>query len=138
MEVFSFYLFSSGRSFWEVIIMFVLFAIIVCGAYYVTYFIAKAQQGTRRNNNMKIVEAISVGQNKSLQLVRLGGKYVVIGVSKTQITAITTLEEEELILPENIDGKNNLPFKSVLDKFRRIESKVDVNRGEEQNETKDE
>lgn len=138
MKLYYFFLISSDKSEWRVIILFVLFAVIIVGAYYATYFIAKVQQGTKRNNNMRIIEAISVGQNKSLQLVRLGDKYVVIGVTKTQITSIITLEEDELELAVQSDSKNNFSFKSVLEKIRHKEEKVELDRGEEHHETKDE
>jgi len=132
-DQFLFILTTSNNSGLKVILLFIVFVLIIAAAYYVTYYIAKIQQGSKKNSNLQIVEAISIGPQKSLQLVRTGNKYVVIGVTKGNIQLLQTLGEDDVII--NQDTPNATPFKQILDKYRKDEPR---DSGEDHHETKDE
>ena len=109
---------TGSKSGLQVIFLLVLFAIIVAVAYYATYYISKFQQGNKRNGNLQIIEAISVGSQKSIQIVRIGKTYAVIGVTKTHIEFIQTLSAEDLIINKEDPLQSVVPFKQILNQYR--------------------
>jgi flagellar protein FliO/FliZ len=125
----------SDRSELEVIFLFVLFAIIIAAAYYVTYYVAKFQKASKNNNNLQIVEAISVGPGKSIQIVRVGNKYIVIGVTKGNIQLLQTLGLDDICENSNKNSQSIIPFKQILNKYKMGKPK---DSGEDHHESKDE
>ncbi len=94
----------------EMLFLLILFLIIIIAAYYVTYVIARVQKGTRTNKNLEIIEVISLGQSKYLELIRIGTQYVVVSVTKQHIETVLTLTKEELVLLEDNQKAENTPF----------------------------
>jgi len=125
----------SDRSGLQVILLFVLFAIIIAAAYYVTYYVAKFQQKSKDYNNLQIIEAISVGPGKTIQIVRVGNKYVVIGVTKGNIQYLQTLGPDDINDHSSKNSQSIIPFKQILNKYK-IGKPEDS--GEEHHESKDE
>lgn len=124
-----------GRSDLQVIFLFVLFAIIIAAAYYVTYYVAKLQQKSKDHNNLQIIEAISVGPGKSIQIVRVGNEYVVIGVTKGNIQLLQTLGPDDISEHSNKNSQGVIPFKQILNKYKMGKPK---DSGEDHHESKDE
>ena len=125
----------SDKSELQVIFLFVLFAIIIAAAYYVTYYVAKLQQKTKVNNNLQIIEAISVGQGKSIQIVRVGNKYVVIGVTKGTIQLLQTLGPDDISYDIGKNKQSVISFKEILNKYKMGKPE---DTGEDHHESKDE
>lgn len=46
-------------------------------------------------NNIRVYDRLALGQNKSLVIVRVGVRWLVLGVADQQITLVTELSEEE-------------------------------------------
>lgn len=124
---------SESRSVSSIIGLLLVFCIIIVGAYVVTYYIARFQKGVQHQRNLQIIEAISIGQSKNLQLVRMGSKYAVIGTSRNSIQVLMTLDREDLLLQDDIEKQSTIPFKQILAKY-----KLDKNRenGNDNDETK--
>lgn len=125
---------TGSRSQLQVIFLFILFAIIVFAAYYVTYYVAKFQQKSKMNNNLQIIEAISVGPGKSIQIVRTGNEYVVIGVTKGNIQLLHTLGPDDLKVDSENDKQSVIPFKQILSKYKIAKPE---DSGEDHHESKD-
>ncbi|MCL2617145.1 MAG: flagellar biosynthetic protein FliO [Defluviitaleaceae bacterium] len=98
------------------IVYFVLvFAAVVALTVVSTKWIAGTRYRRASAGNLQIVESIAVGQQAYLQLVRVGSKYIVIGVSRGNVSFVCEVEESEVTLPEI-----KMPGESVvLDKFER-------------------
>lgn len=94
--------------------MLLVFFIILFAAYYASRSIGKIQTGKGKEGNLTIVEVMSVGPQKTIQIVRTGNKYMVIGVTKDHITFIRELTAEDLSLSEEEGSK---VFSKVLDKM---------------------
>lgn len=110
-----------------------MFFLILFGAYWTSRYAAKFQSGRTLGRNMTIIEAISVGPQKTLQIVRVGKTYMVVGVSRDRITLVREMDASELNIPE---GESSVPFGSILEKIVRRQkggqSHTEI--GEEQNE----
>ena len=86
--------------------MLVAFAVIVAAAYYVSKYFSKYALKTRENSNIKVVE--------------VGGRYILIGITKTNISLISEVDADKI--------KANLPveterfsFKEFLDRAKSKE-----------------
>lgn len=69
------------------------------------------------NRNLQIIEGLGVGIQSSVQIIRSGDKYFLIGVTKEKITFLTELDKDSVKLHEtkNILTDNN--FSNILKRF---------------------
>jgi len=102
-----------GRFFY----MAVVFVVILVLAYYSTKLVAAAKFSKRGSHNVQIVESVHVGFQSSIQLVKAGSKYFLIGVSKERVTFLTQVDEDGLSFDDAADIKNNIPFEKYLNKL---------------------
>ncbi len=87
---------NTGAAVLQIAYVLVLCILIFVGAYYTSRFIANLQNTTSKASNMKILEAISLGPQKTLQLIKIGKEYILIGVSKDTVTFVKEISEEKL------------------------------------------
>lgn len=105
--------------FFTVIVLFVL----VLGITYVTTkWIANYQKISGKGKNLESIEVHRLTNNKYIQIVRAGNKYLVIAVCKDTVTMLTELEESEVQHME-ITETGNLQFKDILEKMKNLKSK---------------
>ena len=99
----------------ELLSLIVIFVIVLVVCYFTTRFVAGRQVVQKRIGNFEVIETFPIAQNKYLQLIKMGTKYIVISVAKESITYITELNEEDVCQVQKnstiISGKN---FKEVL------------------------
>lgn len=88
---------SSGSLIGAIVIL-VLFILILFGAYFTTRFLGNIQMNRTKDSNLKVIEAIQVGPGKTIQLIKAGEKYFIIGVTKDQITHLADIEADLLNL----------------------------------------
>lgn len=77
---------------YRIAIILLLFCLIVVGFYYLSRWLGRWQHGRQAVKNIQIIEALYVGPQKSLQIVRVGKTFFLIAVSKTDIHLIKELE----------------------------------------------
>lgn len=99
---------------------FVLFLFVCVLTYYTARFVAAYQKNGMRATNIEALEAYRISNNKYIQIIRIGEKYLAIAVCKDTVTVLCELTEDEII-PVN-QGKNSVPvdFKEILGKVKRI------------------
>ena len=66
--------------------------------------------------NIEVIETCRLSQTKYIQIVRVGAKYLVIGVCKDTITMLASLDETELEFPESTE-KSSESFQEI---FQRV------------------
>jgi len=117
---------NSLQSLFELLGLILIFVIVLVVCYYTTRFVAGRQLVQKKMGNFEIVETFAIAQNKYLQLIRMGNKYVVISIAKDSIAYITELDETEVCqIQKNatVSGKN---FKEILSGFtKKTEEKKD-------------
>ena len=109
--------YDSSSSWLQLLGTLLLFLFIVVICFYTTKYVAGRQIKQMRNSNFRVIDTYRVTTNKYLQLINIGKQYVVIAVTKDNISVITTLNEEEITLPE--DGKPATNFKDLLSELTR-------------------
>ena len=110
---------NSLQSLFELLGLILIFVIVLVVCYYTTRFVAGRQLVQKKMGNFEIVETFAIAQNKYLQLVRMGNKYVVIAIAKDSISYVTELDENKVCqIQKNaaVSGKN---FKEILSGFTK-------------------
>ena len=105
---------SSIQSLFELLGLILIFVIVLVVCYFTTKFVAGKQLVQKKIGNFEIVETFALAQNKYLQLIRMGNKYVVISVSKDSVTYITELEENEICQIPKSTPMSGKSFREVL------------------------
>lgn len=111
----------------DLITVLAIFLFVLALTYYVTRWIAGYQKTKTAQGNLSVIEAVRVSNNQYIQIVRVGtDKYLVVGVSKDQMTLLTTLTEEEL---RALPGQGERPrdaaagFSDILEEFKKKHAK---------------
>ncbi len=115
---------STLDSYVQFITVLILFVFVLAVTYVTTRWIANYQKGKAAGSNLEIVEAMRVSNNKYLQIVRAGSKYLIIGVGKDEIHMLGELSEDELVVLKK-KSSEGMDFGSILDKFKKQSGKSD-------------
>jgi len=105
---------NSIQSLFELLGIILIFVIVLVVCYYTTRFVAGRQLVQKKIGNFEIIETYPLSQNKYLQLIRMGNKYVVLSVAKDTVNFVTEIEESEVCqMPKTttVPGKS---FKEIL------------------------
>lgn len=114
---------SGLDNFLQLIGVLLIFAFVLVITYFTTKWIAGYQKKQLVNKNLRVVETLKITNNKFVQIIEAGDRYLVIGLGKDEIHLLATLSEEQMkALPEDIpsfDKKDfGESFQEVLDKFK--------------------
>lgn len=99
----------------RLVTVFIIFLVVLAAAWLVTKWVAGYQKGQMARGNIEVVETCRLSQTKYIQIIRVGGRYLVIGICKDTITMLTSFEETELDLKET--EKEQETFQEV---FQRV------------------
>ena len=103
----------------ELIGLILIFAVVLVVCYFTTRFVAGRQMAQKKMGNFEVVETFAIAQNKYLQLIRMGNKYVVISVAKDTVNFVTELDESEVCHVQTEPSFQGKSFKEILSKFSK-------------------
>ena len=103
----------------QLISLIIVFVIMLVAVYYTTRWLAKSGVIQPRTENISIVETYRVAPNRHIQIVKIGTKYVAIGVGKEEIAYLTELEEDSLHFKPVPDMNETPSFKDILKKLQK-------------------
>lgn len=115
---------SSGwDSFFQLVGVLLIFLFVLVITYVVTKWIAGYQQGIMANKNIQVIETFRVNNNKFIQIIQVGKKYLAISVCKDTIQVLTELTEEQLIWMPSSEEKSksntNENFQEILNSLKK-------------------
>ncbi len=113
--------FSKWDSFFQLIGVLLIFLFVLAITYVTTRWIGQYQQGMMQNKNIQVVETFRVSNNKFIQIIQVGKKYLVISVCKDVVNILTELTEEDLVLmpsQEERGVKVNENFQQIFTKLK--------------------
>lgn len=104
---------SSG---WQLVGIFILFLFILGATYLTTKIVGGVKFNQMKNSNFRVIETYRITQNKFLQLVKIGNKYIVLAIGKDNINFIAELQEDEIL---NLDqmSKSKENFSTIMSKL---------------------
>ncbi len=85
-------------------------------------WIARYQKGMAHNRNIRVIETFRVSNNKFIQIIQVGTKYLAISICKDTMHLLTELTEEQLLqIPsdgEDAPNGRKGQFQDILDGLR--------------------
>ncbi|MDD4112080.1 MAG: flagellar biosynthetic protein FliO [Herbinix sp.] len=109
--------FSTTNNVLQLLGLVLLLIVILIAAYYTSKFVGRYKMGQLKNSNIQVIEAYRISTNKMLQIVKISNKYLVLAISKDNITCITELDESEVLAHEiNEDEKQS--FRHIFEKIK--------------------
>lgn len=93
------------------------------------------------NRSIKIVEYISIAQDKQLMIVTVGSKKMLLGVTPNAVTKVCDLDDEDIVLPESeLEGEESSFMKSLKKAFaerNKVSAETVENKEDGRNEKND-
>ena len=117
-----------AESFTQFLTVILVFVFVLAATYFTTRFVGSYQKTRSAGRNFEVIETCKVTNGKYLQIVKIGEKYVVIGIGKDSITSICELSPED-IKDKRESEPADFSFRSFLDKARNS-----IKKGENNNE----
>ncbi|MGB9779308.1 flagellar biosynthetic protein FliO [Caldanaerobacter sp.] len=106
-------------SYWIQLIWYlVAFFLVIGAAFYITRFIGQASVKFSQSHNIELLDFASLGRDKGLFIVRVGGRVILIGVTNNSITYLLDLEEQKLNFEKSKSFASD--FNVSLEKFRKF------------------
>lgn len=105
---------SRSDSFAQLLTVLLIFVVVLGATALTTKWIAGYQRELGRSGNIELKDAVRLGNNKYLQIVRVGEKYVAIAVCKDTVTVLCEIPEEQIRKSEEMHGTAKNSFQDVL------------------------
>ncbi len=118
------FLYTSGSSLGQLIVVLISFVVILILTYYTTRWVAGYQKSKTFTQNLSIQETLRLPNNKYIQLIKAGeDTFYVIGIGKDTVTHLGTLSKDDLKTISESEA-NDVPtpkgdFKEILDRFKQ-------------------
>ena len=96
----------------------ILFLLVLAITWFVTRWMAGYHRGRISNTNIEVLDMISLSNNKYIQIVRVGQKYLAVAICKDTVTMLSEIPEEDLSFPEGSLGSAST-FRDVLAKIQK-------------------
>lgn len=109
----------------QLFVVLIMFLFVLALAYLTARFAGRFQSSIQSRSNIRVIETARIGNNKYVQILKIGGHYVAVGVGKDTITLLTPLDEDELNL-ESLDDKTKGSFKDILSQLQKKKDENDT------------
>jgi flagellar biosynthetic protein FliO len=114
---------AGSRVLWLIFKIVAFLSLVVLGIFGVTKLLQKSGLAPANNEFMSLHTSLPIGQNQFLRIVRVGKKYIVIGVSSESINHICEINDPEIIQDLRLtdgnekDGEAESGFSKILSRF---------------------
>lgn len=116
--------FSEWESFFQLIGVLLIFLFVLAITYITTRWIGQYQQGMMQNKNIQVVETFRVSNNKFIQIIQVGKKYLVISVCKDVVNVLSELTEEDLVWKPSQEERGVKVNENFQQVFSRLKDKI--------------
>lgn len=106
--------------------VFIIFLFVLAITYFSTKVIAGIEKKRMICGNMELLDALRISNNKYLQIVKIGERYLCIAVCKDTVTMLLELKKEDIkeIRPESMPVDFQVLFDKVKKKAGFMEEKT--------------
>ena len=107
-----------AESFTQFLTVILVFVLVLGITYLTTRFVGNYQKARSVNRNFEVIETYRITNGKYLQIVKIGERYVVIGIGKDNVTSICELSADDIKPATESSGLGADAFRSLFDKAR--------------------
>ncbi len=110
----------------SVIFTFIAAIVIIYLSYLASKYIGKGMGKLQNSRYMRLIDQITVGQERHIAVLQVGDRYLLVGITAGQINILSEIREEDLLplSPESEgEGKKVPDFKTFVDKFSDVTKK---------------
>lgn len=104
---------SGAGSYAQFITVLLIFVVVLGITAWTTRWIANYQKQQNVNENIQVIETTRIANNKYIQIIRAGEKYMVIAVCKDTVTMLGEIPEEQL---KEKTPAQSFSFRELLEK----------------------
>lgn len=100
--------------------------IVIYLSYLFSKYVGRGINQSSASRYMRLVDRITVGQDRHIAIMQVGEKYLLVGITAGQITVLADLKEEDLLLLSPGDGNGGmktLDFREWMNKIHGITKK---------------
>ena len=108
-----------AESFTQFLTVILVFLLVLVMTYFTTRFVGNYQKARSVNRNFEVIETYRITNGKYLQIVKIGEKYVVIGIGKDNITSICELSADDIKPVTESSFQSTDAFRSIFEKARK-------------------
>ena len=123
---------GSLNSYIEFITVLVIFVLVLGATALTTRWISGYQKKQAGLCNIEIIDTARIGNNKFIQIVKIGNTYKVVALGKDEVTYLGDISEDEIHRPEPVSFGDS--FKSLLSKYNKNSISEDVESKDDDNE----
>ena len=119
---------ASMESFLQLMSALLIFAFVLLITYFTTRWVGSYQKIRMKSKNLQIIESLSVGNNKTICLLKTGTEYLVVAIGKDEIHPLATLKEEQLsdfsfLEEETVSSVSGESFQEIFGQLKEKMSK---------------
>lgn len=109
---------------WSVIVTFAAAVLIIYFSYLFSRYVGKTMNKSSSSNYMRLIDQITVGQDRNIAIMQAGDKYLLVGITAGQINLLREMSEEELIQISPDETQTRTPdFKEMMEKLGNFKKK---------------
>ena len=101
----------------------VLFIVVLIATWLTTRYIAGVQKGKLSGSNFETVDTFRLSQNKYVQIIRIGHRYLAVAVCKDTVTVLCELQEDEITFRDEVFTQKAVSFEDFFNKAKEIAGK---------------
>ena len=108
---------SSLKSIGQLICVVFLFLFVLALAYIAARIAGSFQSNAlNKNSNIQVIEVFRLSNNKIIEIVKIGNRYLALAICKDDVTVLTELDKSEI--KEKETSLKPIDFNSILDKMK--------------------
>ncbi len=123
---------DSANSYLQFMTVLIMFVFVLAITYFTTKWIAGYQQSKGAGANLEVIESFRLADNKYVQIIRVGQKYLAVAIGKDSVTMLTEVPEDQLTFSSSAKNEQ-LGFKELFEKIQKktiLEKENDRNKNE--------
>lgn len=108
----------AGNSYLQMLTVLVIFVLVLGATAWTTKWVADYQKKQADQGNITLLDACRIGNNKYIQIVRVGEKYLALAICKDSVTVLCEIPEEQLKL---MSREGSSAFSDIMKKMMKKE-----------------
>ena len=124
----------------QLLTVILLFVVVLGATWLTTRYVAGVQKGKMKGSNFEVVDTFRLTQNKYVQILRIGKRYMAVAICKDTVTVLRELDESEIVFHDSDLSKKAVSFEDIFNKakdFTDNKTKKSIEESDEDDITKD-